>query len=65
MEKSWGKNWREVGKDVGKVGETWGRLERRGEDWRKVVGKDMAKIGERGGEYWRKVFEKRLAIVFY
>ena len=55
-----GEDWM---RDVGKIGETWGeKLEktwgslekRRGEDWR-----------ERGGEYWRKVFEKRLAIVFY
>ena len=54
------------GKDVGKIGERWGRC---GEVWRKDVGRkvgeDVEKIGERGGECWRKVFEKRLAIVFY
>jgi len=68
LEKSWGK-------DVGKIGEKWGRC---GEVWRNVgrkVGEDVGKIGERwgktwgelerDGECWRKVFEKRLAIVFY
>ena len=42
------------GEDVGKIGERWGKT------WSNV-----GKIGERDGECWRKVFEKRLAIVFY
>ena len=56
MEKSWGKDVGKIGEDVGKFGEDVGKIEER---WGKCE-----KIGERGGECWRKVFEKRLAIVF-
>jgi len=60
LEKGWrrrGEDCREVGKDVEKIGEDVGKI---GERWENVE-----KIGVRGGECWRKVFEKRLAIVIY
>ena len=61
---------------VSSVCRTWGKLderlgeklgERRGEDWRRC-GEDVEKMWgrlERGGENVEKIFERRLAIVFY